>query len=105
MKAKIAAAAAAATLSALGAGAVAIAADGGSSLSGSRLDEGRQYAGQAGITEGQAIAAARTVASGSLGEIDLEHAGGRLVYNVDVGAKDVKVDAASARVLSIDADD
>lgn len=105
MKAKIAAAAAAATLSALGAGAVAVAADGGSSSGGSALDDGKQFAGQAKITEGQAIAAARTRASGSLGEIDLEHAGGRLVYNVDVGAKDVKVDAASARVLSIDADD
>src|SRR4051794_7632696 len=52
----------------------------------SRLDDGKELAGQANISEAQAISAARTAASGALNEVDLEHAGGRLVYNVDVGA-------------------
>jgi uncharacterized membrane protein YkoI len=71
----------------------------------SRLDEGKDLAGQAAITEAQAIAAARTAASGALNEVDLEHRAGRLVYNVDVGAKDVKVDASTGQVVAVDADD
>ena len=71
----------------------------------SRLDDGKDLAGQAAITEAQAIAAARTAASGALNEVDLEHRDGRLVYNVDVGAKDVQVDASNGKVVAVDADD
>jgi uncharacterized membrane protein YkoI len=71
----------------------------------SRLDDGKELAAQAGISEAQAIAAARTAASGALNEVDLEHRAGRLVYNVDVGASDVKVDAQSGDVVAVDADD
>ncbi|WP_028064191.1 PepSY domain-containing protein [Solirubrobacter soli] len=71
----------------------------------SRLDDGKDLAGQADISEGQAIAAARAVASGALDEIDLEHRNGALVYNVDVGSKDVKVDARTGDVVAVDADD
>jgi uncharacterized membrane protein YkoI len=71
----------------------------------SRLDDGKDLAGQAGISEAQAIAAARGAASGDLNEIDLEHRDGVLVYNVDVGSKDVKVDAATGAVVAVDADD
>jgi uncharacterized membrane protein YkoI len=71
----------------------------------SRLDDGKDLAGQAAITEAQAIAAARTAASGALNEVDLERRAGRLVYNVDVGAKDVKVDASTGQVVAVDADD
>jgi uncharacterized membrane protein YkoI len=85
---------------ALAGGAVAFA---GSSPS--RLDDGKDLAGQAAITEAQAIAAAQTAASGALNEVDLEHRDGKLVYNVDVGAKDVKVDASSGQVVAVDADD
>jgi Peptidase propeptide and YPEB domain len=85
----------------LGAGGVAFA--GGSPPS--RLDDGKDLAGQAAISEAQAIAAARTAASGALNEVDLEHRDGRLVYNVDVGAKDVKVDASTGEVVAVDADD
>jgi uncharacterized membrane protein YkoI len=84
-----------------GGGAVAFA--GGAAPSG--LDDGKDLAGQAGISEAQAIAAARTAASGALNEVDLEHRAGRLVYNVDVGAKDVKVDASTGQVVAVDADD
>jgi len=51
------------------------------------------------------IAAAQGAASGALNEVDLEHRAGRLVYNVDVGAKDVKVDASSGQVVAVDGDD
>jgi uncharacterized membrane protein YkoI len=71
----------------------------------SRLDDGKDLAGQAGISEAQAIAAARGAASGDLNEIDLEHRDGVLVYNVDVGSNDVKVDAATGTVVAVDADD
>jgi uncharacterized membrane protein YkoI len=71
----------------------------------SRLDDGKDLAGQASITEAQAVNAARTAASGALNEVDLERVDGRLVYNVDVGAMDVKVDATSGQVIRVDADD
>jgi len=71
----------------------------------SRLDDGKRLLPKAKITEQQAIAAARTAASGGLNEVDLEYAGGRLVFNVDVGPKDVKVDAATGDVVAVDQDD
>jgi uncharacterized membrane protein YkoI len=71
----------------------------------SRLDDGKDLLPQAKITEAQAIAAARSAAAGALDEVDLEHAGGKLVFNVDVGDHDVKVDAANGGVVSVDQDD
>ncbi len=47
----------------------------------------------------------RTAASGPVGEIDLEEYQGKLVFNVDVGDKDVKVDAHTGAVLSADSTD
>jgi uncharacterized membrane protein YkoI len=81
------------------------AANGRSASGGSRLDDGKDLLSQASITEQQAIAAAQTAASGPLNEVDLEHYDGRLVFNVDVGAKDVKVDAASGDVVAATSDD
>jgi uncharacterized membrane protein YkoI len=71
----------------------------------SRLDDGKDLLPQAKISEQQAIAAARSAASGALDEVDLEHAAGKLVFNVDVGSKDVKVDASSGKIISVDQDD
>jgi uncharacterized membrane protein YkoI len=97
-------AAAAAGVSAL-AVATGVAFASGGAAAGSRLDDGKALLGQAGITEQQAIAAARTAASGALDEVDLEHAGKRLVFNVDVGSADVKVDAATGEIVRVDHDD
>ncbi|HXG36293.1 MAG TPA: PepSY domain-containing protein [Dehalococcoidia bacterium] len=69
------------------------------------LDDGEELLPQAGISLEQAIAAARSAASGSLGEVDLEYYQGKLVFNVDIGDKDVKVDASSGEVLSANATD
>jgi uncharacterized membrane protein YkoI len=95
--------AAAAAVLGLGTG-VAFAAGGGSNAP-SRLDDGKALLPQAKITEQQAISAAQTAASGNLDEVDLEHYTGRLVFNVDVGSHDVKVDASSGQVLASTQDD
>jgi uncharacterized membrane protein YkoI len=71
----------------------------------SRLDDGKALLPKARITEQQAIAAAQGAASGALDEVDLEYHAGTLVFNVDVGSKDVKVDASSGKVLAADQDD
>jgi len=91
----------------LGLAATAIAAGGHGhqAASGSRLDDGQDLLPQAAITERQAIAAAQKAASGDLNEVDLEHGDGTLVFNVDVGKKDVKVDAATGAVVAVDQDD
>jgi len=78
---------------------------GANAAAASRLDDGKALLPQARISEGQAISAAQSVASGALNEVDLEHADGRLVFNVDVGAADVKVDAANGDVVAVDHDD
>jgi uncharacterized membrane protein YkoI len=65
------------------------------------LDDGKELRPQASITLQRAIAAAQTTASGSLGQVDLEHYEGRLVYTVDVGDHEVKVDAANGRIDGI----
>jgi uncharacterized membrane protein YkoI len=111
MKAKIVGGAVALVALGLAGAGVAAAGSGGSSgsasgsASGSRLDDGGQYLSQAKVSEQEAIAAARSKASGALNEVDLEHADGKLVWNVDVGSHDVKVDAASGDVVSVDGDD
>ncbi len=71
----------------------------------STLDDGQSLLSQAGISLEAAVEAARGAASGALGEVDLEYVGDRLVFNVDVGDRDVKVDASSGVVLSVDLDD
>jgi uncharacterized membrane protein YkoI len=73
--------------------------------SGSRLDDGANLLPQAQITEAQAIRAAQTAASGPLNEVDLEDYQGHLVFNVDVGSHDVKVDASNGDVLAAPVDD
>jgi len=69
------------------------------------LDDGKDLLPQAGTTLDQAIAAAQSAASGPVGEVDLEHYQGKLIFNVDVGDKDVKVDAHTGAVLSADSTD
>jgi uncharacterized membrane protein YkoI len=71
----------------------------------SRLDDGKDLLPKSNITEEQAIRAAQTAASGDLNEVDLEHRAGRLVWNVDVGAKDVQVDAQTGDVAGASTDD
>jgi uncharacterized membrane protein YkoI len=90
---------------AVAAGGVSAASGAGNTSGGSRLDDGKDLLPQAKISEEQAIRAAQSAASGNLNEVDLEHLDGRLVWNVDVGKKDVKVDASTGDVVKVDADD
>jgi uncharacterized membrane protein YkoI len=70
-----------------------------------QIDDGAELLDQASITLEQAIAAAQAAYGGAVGEIDLEMYQGRLVFNVDVGDRDVKVDAENGAVLGYEADD
>lgn len=72
---------------------------------GSGLDDGTELQTRASVTLAQAVAAAQTAATGAVDEIDLEYWHDTLVYNVDIGSKDVKVDAATGDVLEASADD
>ncbi len=65
------------------------------------LDDGKELLSQASISLDQAISAAQGAASGELGEVDLEHYQGKLVFNVEIGKSDVKVDAANGSVLAV----
>lgn len=76
-----------------------------STVTAGTLDDGASLLPLADISIEEAIAAAQAAASGAVGEIDLEYVDGVLAFNVDIGAQDVKVDAASGAVLSLDADD
>jgi uncharacterized membrane protein YkoI len=97
--------AAVAGVAALGAAAGGVAVASGAGAGASRLDDGRDLLSQAKITEEQAITAAQGAASGPLNEVDLEQYGGRLVFNVDVGDSDVKVDATTGAVVVAAKDD
>lgn len=70
-----------------------------------QIDDGAELLDQASITLEEAIRAAQGAYEGALGEIDLELYEGALVFNVDIGALDVKVDASTGAVLAGVADD
>lgn len=65
------------------------------------LDDGQELQSQASISLRQATARAQRAASGPLGQVDLEHYESHLVYSVDVGNQEVRVDAADGNVLAI----
>jgi uncharacterized membrane protein YkoI len=65
------------------------------------LDDGKELLPQTKITLAQAVAAAQRAAQGDLGQVDLERSGNRVVYMVDVGNQEVRVDAADGSVASI----
>jgi uncharacterized membrane protein YkoI len=75
--------------------------DDGHAVKPGSLDDGKQLLPQTKITLGQAVAAAQNAANGQLGQVDLEHAGSRVVYMVDIGSQEVRIDATDAGVVSI----
>ena len=79
--------------------------DGDAQAPSGTLDDGKDLLPEASITIDAAIAAAQSAASGPVGEVDLEHVDGRLVFNVDIGDKDVKVDASDGTIVAVDSDD
>lgn len=69
------------------------------------LDDGKDLLPQATITLEAAVTTAQGAAEGAVGEVDLEMAGGTLVFNVDIGDQDVQVDAATGQIRSVEQDD
>ena len=63
------------------------------------IDDGKELLPQATISLSDAVAAAQASQTGSLGEVDLEFHNGTLVFNVDIGDHDVKIDAGTGTVL------
>jgi len=70
----------------------------------SEADEAAALAPLATISEDEAIAAAQAEVPGTVDEVELEDENGSLVYSVDIGSRDVKVDAGTGAVLHIDSD-
>jgi len=59
--------------------------------------------GTPGITADQAKAAAEThLNAGTATKVELDDENGKLIYSVEIGASDVKVDAMTGAVLSVD---
>jgi uncharacterized membrane protein YkoI len=65
------------------------------------LDDGKSLLPQAAIPLSQAVSTAQHAASGPLGQVDLERQGSRIVYTVDVGDREVRVNAADGSVVAI----
>jgi uncharacterized membrane protein YkoI len=65
------------------------------------LDDGKDLLPHTTVSLAAADAAAQRVAEGELGQVDLEHFGDRIVYSVDVGSQEVRVDADSGLVVDV----
>ena len=65
------------------------------------LDDGKDLQSQTTISLKQAVSRAQRAASGQLGQVDLEHYEGRVVYMVDIGDQEVRVDADSGSIAAI----
>ena len=66
------------------------------------LDDGRALLPKAKLTFEQAEATARKANPGTVEETDLEVWDNKLVFDVDMGAKTVRIDAIDGTVLAID---
>ncbi len=64
------------------------------------LDDGKALLPQTTISLAQAVSAARGAADGALGQVDLERSGDKIVYSVDVGDREVRVDAGDGSIVS-----
>ncbi len=76
--------------------------DDGHAVKPGSLDDGKELQSQTRISLAQAVAAAERAKSGQLGQVDLKQRGASVQYVVDVGDREVSVDAASGSVVSID---
>ncbi len=65
------------------------------------LDDGKELLSQTSISLATAVATARNASGGALGQVDLERFRGGIVYTVDVGDQEVRVDAANGKVVAI----
>src|SRR5262245_51893076 len=76
--------------------------DDGHAVQPGSLDDGKDLLPRTSISLATAVADARRAAQGQLGQVDLVEAGGRVLYVVDVGDREVSVDSADGSIASID---
>lgn len=65
------------------------------------IDDGKSLLSQTSVSLSGAVTTAQQAADGALGQVDLEHFRGGIVYSVDVGNQEVRVDATSGKVVAI----
>jgi hypothetical protein len=65
------------------------------------LDDGKDLLPDTTVSLSEADATAQRVVQGELGQVDLEHFGDRIVYSVEVGSQEVRVDANAGIVVDI----
>jgi uncharacterized membrane protein YkoI len=65
------------------------------------LDDGKSLLPQTKISLGQAVAAAQRAAKGALGQVDLERYDNGIVFMVDIGNQEVRIDATDGHVVAI----
>jgi len=65
------------------------------------LDDGKNLLSQTSVSLSSAVATAQRAADGALGQVDLEHFRGAIVYSVDVGSQEVRIDATNGKVVAI----
>jgi uncharacterized membrane protein YkoI len=65
------------------------------------LDDGRDLLPRTSVPLASAVATAQQAAIGALGQVDLERYRGAIVYMVDIGNQEVRVDATSGKVVAI----
>ena len=65
------------------------------------LDDGKDLLPQAKVALTDAVSTAQQTRSGALGQVDLEHFHGTLVFTVDVGNSEVHVDAVTGKVVAV----
>jgi uncharacterized membrane protein YkoI len=65
------------------------------------LDDGKDLLPQTTITVAEAVAAAQQARDGQLGQVDLERFDGRVVYVVDIGDREVRVDASDGSIAAV----
>jgi uncharacterized membrane protein YkoI len=54
------------------------------------------------ISEAEAIRIARQRYRGKLGKVDLENEDGNLIYSVEVGARELAIDAGNGKILQVE---
>ena len=65
------------------------------------LDDGKDLRPQTTVSLASAVATAQHAANGALGQVDLERYHGAIVYMVDIGDQEVRVDATTGKVVAI----
>ena len=65
------------------------------------LDDGKELLPKASVSLAAAVAGAQRATQGALGQVDLVERDGRVLYVVDVGDREVSVDARTGAIVGI----